>query len=117
MMIPPTPGSLADAAHVHDPVRTTSPGAVWLVAVAARAAQVDQQLAEGHRRDNLLTLHAHYAVEDQHHDLCKVAADLRVPLCHRAAEADHGFAAQVALFRVARRLLDDLTALEPTRAA
>jgi hypothetical protein len=40
-----------------------------------------------------------------------------VPLCHRAAEAGHGFAAQVALFRVARRLLDDLTALEPTRAA
>ena len=104
-------------ATVHDPVRTTSPGAVWLVAIAARAAQVALELAEGHRRGNLLTLHAQYAIEDLHHDLCKVAADLRVPLCHRAAEAGHGFAAQVALFRVARILLDELTALEPTSAA
>ena len=116
-MFPPTPGGLAEAALVHDPVSTTSPGAAWLVAIAARAAQVEQQLAEGHRRDNLLTLHAHYAIEDPHHDLRKVAADLRMPLCHRATDTGHGFAAQVALFRVARRLLDELTAVEPKSAA
>jgi hypothetical protein len=73
VMFPPTPGRLAEALLVHDPVSTTSSGAAWL-ATAGRAAQIEQQLAEG-----------------------------------------HAFAAQVALFRVARNLLDELTAVESTQ--
>ena len=116
-MFPPTPESLADAADVRHPVGSTSPGAAWLMATATRAAQVEQQVAEGHRRDALVTLHAHYAIEDPHHDLRRVAADLRVPLCHRAGAQGPGFAVEVALFRVARSLLDRLTAVELTGAS
>jgi hypothetical protein len=110
-MFTPTPDRLADVARVRHPMRHSSPGAAWLMAAGARAAEVHQQLAEGHNRDTLLTLHAHYAVEDPHFDPCKVAADLRVPLCHRARATGQRFAAEVALFRVARSLLDELTTL------
>jgi hypothetical protein len=112
-MFPPTPNQLADVAHVHHPLHDTSPGAAWLMVTAARAAEVQQRLAERHDRDPLLTLHAHYAVEDPHFDSCKVAADLHVPLCHRARATGQRFAAEVALFRVARSLLDKLTGIEP----
>jgi hypothetical protein len=115
-MFPPTPAHLADVAHVGHPVRDTSPGAAWLTATAARAAEVQQQVTEGHSRDTLVTLYAHYAVEDPHFDPCKVAADLHVPLCHRAQTTGQQFAASVALFRLARSLLDKLTALEPVAA-
>jgi hypothetical protein len=111
MMFPPTPDRLADAADVRRPIGDSSPGAAWLMATAAHAAEVQQQLAEGHKRDTLLTLHAHYAIEDSRYDPCKVAADLGVRLCHRAHTTGHRFAAEVALFRVARGLLDNLTAL------
>jgi hypothetical protein len=116
MMFPPTPDRLADVARVNPPIHDSSPGAAWLLATAARAAEVQQQLAEGHDRDTLVTLHAHYAVEDVHFDPCKVAADLQVPLCHRARATGQQFAASVSLFRVARSLLDKLTALEPVAA-
>jgi hypothetical protein len=116
-MFPPTPDSLADVADVHHPIAPASPGAAWLMATAARAAQVEQQVAQGHRREALVTLHAHYSIEDPHHDLRRVAADLGVPLCRRACAQDHGFAVQVALFRVARSLLDKLTAIDLTAAA
>jgi hypothetical protein len=116
-MFPPTPDQLATAAHVNGPTGITSPGAAWLMAIAARAAEVQQQLAEGHRRDALVTLHAHYAIEDPRHDLDEVAADLDLPLCHHARDRGHGFAVEVALFRAARSLLDKLTALDVARAA
>ena len=112
-MFPPTADRLADAAKVHQPIHDTSPGAAWLMATAARAAEVQQQLAEGHNRATLVTLHAHYAVEDPSFDPCMVAADLHVPLYHRARASGQQFAASVALFRVARGLLDRLTAPEP----
>ena len=111
MMFPPTADHLAGAARVHQPVHDTSPGAAWLLVTAARAAEVQQQVAEGHDRDTIVTLLAHYAVEDQSFDPCVVAADLHVPLCHRARTSGQQFAASVALFRVARGLLDRLTAL------
>jgi hypothetical protein len=101
---------------VHQPMADTSPGSAWLVATAARAAEVQQMLAEGHNRDTLLTLHAHYAIEDPRFDPCKVAADLHLTLCHRAHATSHGFAAEVALFRIARSLLNKLTAPEPVAA-
>jgi hypothetical protein len=113
MMFPPTADRLADAAKVHQPIHDTSPGAAWLVATAARAAEVQQQLAEGHNRATLVTLHAHYAVEDPSFDPRKVAADLHVPMYHRPRTSGQEFAASVALFRVARGLLDRLTAHEP----
>jgi hypothetical protein len=112
MMFPPTPTRLADVADVHQPIHDTSPGAAWLLATAARAAEVQQQLAEGHERGTLVTLHAHYAVEDRRFDPCKVAADLHVPLCRRARATGNQFAASVALFRVARTMLDELTNVE-----
>jgi hypothetical protein len=115
-MFPPTPERLADVADVHRPNADTSPGAAWLVATATRAAEVQQLLAERHNRDTLLTLQAHYAVEDPHFDPCKVAADLHVPVRNRARATGQRFAAEVALFRVARSLLDRLTGLEPTGA-
>jgi hypothetical protein len=116
-MFPPTPDQLATDAHVHGPTGISSPGAAWLVATAARAAEVQQQLAEGHRRDALLTLHAHYAIEDPRHDLDDVAADLDLPLCHHAHERGRRFAVEVALFRVARSLLDKMTTADIARAA
>jgi hypothetical protein len=116
MMFPPTPDRLADAARVDQPIHDTSPGAAWLLATAARAAEVQQQVAEGHNRDTVVTLHAHYAVEDQSFDPCRVAADLHLPLCHRARASGQQFAASVALFRVARGLIDRLTALDPVAA-
>ena len=112
-MFPPSPDRLADEANVQRPISDTSPGAAWLVATAARAAAVQQQLAERHNRDTILTLHAHYAIEDPHFDPRKVAADLHVPLCHGARTTGQRFAAEVALFRVARILLDELTTCEP----
>jgi hypothetical protein len=114
MMFPPTPDRLAEAADVRRPVGDTSPGAAWLMATAARAAEVQQQLAEGHTRETLLTLHAHYAIEDPHLNPCRVVADLGLRLCHRAHATSDRFAAEVALFRVARSLLDNLTTLERT---
>jgi hypothetical protein len=111
-MFPPTPDCLADVAAVHHPIDTGSSGADWLMGTAARAAEVQQQLAEGRNRDELLTLYAHYAVEDAHFDPCEVAADLDLALCHRAHETGQRFATEVALFRVARSLLDNLTTLE-----
>jgi hypothetical protein len=108
-MFPPTPDHLAEVAHVRPPLGDGSPGAAWLLATAARAAEVQQQMAEGHTRETLLTLHAHYAIEDPRFNPRKVTADLGVPLCHRARATGHGFAAEVALFRVARSLLDHLT--------
>jgi hypothetical protein len=116
-MFPPTPDQLATDAHVQGPTGVSSPGAAWLVATAARAAEVHQQLAEGHSRDALLTLHAHYAIEDPRHDLDEVAADLDLPLCHHAHERGNGFAVEVALFRAARSLLDTLTGVDMVRAA
>ncbi len=38
-----------------------------------------------------------------------MAADLELALCHRARDNGGAFAAEVALFRVARSLLDTLT--------
>jgi hypothetical protein len=108
-MFPPTPERLADLADVRRPLGDASPGAAWLLATAARAAEIQQQLAEHHDRDTLLTLYAHYAIEDAHFDPCTVAADLHLRLCHRAQAAGHRFAAEVALFRVARALLARLT--------
>jgi hypothetical protein len=116
MMFPPTPDRLADVAQVHNPIDTSSPGAAWLMAAAARAAEVQQQVAEGRNRDELLTLHAHYSIEDPHFDPREVAADLDVPLCQRAHTTGECFAAEVALFRVARSLLDNLTTLAPVGA-
>jgi hypothetical protein len=116
MMFPPTADDLAGAARVRQPVHDTSTGAAWLLATAARAAEVQQQVAEGHDRHTVVTLQAHYAVEDQSFDPCRVAADLHVPLCHRARTSGQEFAASIALFRVARGLLDRLTALEAVAA-
>jgi hypothetical protein len=116
-MFPPTPDQLATEAHLHGPTGVTSPGAAWLMATAARAAEVQQQVAEGHRREALVTLHAHYAIEDPRHDLDAVAADLELRLCHHAREQGHGLAVEVALFRVARSLLDKLTAVDIVQAA
>jgi hypothetical protein len=76
-MFPPTPTELADVVHVDHPIGDTSPGAAWLLATAARAAGVQQQIVRGHDRDTLVTLHAHYAVEDPQFDPCKVAAEVR----------------------------------------
>ena len=115
-MFPPTPNHLATEAHVDQPTGVASPGASWLMATAARAAEVQQQLAEGRCRDALLNLHAHYAIEDPRHDLDEVAADLDVPLCPGARQNGHDFAAEVALFRVARSLLDKLTAVDVVAA-
>jgi hypothetical protein len=36
---------------VHHPIGDISPGAAWLKATAARAAEVQRQLAEDHNRD------------------------------------------------------------------
>jgi hypothetical protein len=110
-MFPPTLDTLVDIAGVHHPSREASPGGAWLMDTAARAAQIEQQLAEGHRHAALVTLHAHYAIEDARHDPRKVAADLRVPLCRQRREQGCGFAAEVALFGVARVLLDRLTTI------
>lgn len=115
-MFPPTPDQLATEAHVDHPAGVTSPGASWLIATAARAAEIQQQVAEGQRRDALLTLHAHYAIEDPHHDLDEVATDLEVQVCPCARQKGHGFAAEVALFRVARSLLDKLTTVDVVAA-
>lgn len=115
-MFPPTPEQLATEAHVDQPTGLGSPGSAWLMATAARAAEIQQQLAEGECRDALLTLHAHYAVEDPRHDLDEVAADLGVPLCRGAQRAGYGFAVEVALFRVARSLLDKMTAVDSVAA-
>jgi hypothetical protein len=41
---------------VHDPIGDVSPGAAWLKATAARAAEVQRLLAEGHNRDTLQKL-------------------------------------------------------------
>lgn len=111
-MFPPTPVRLADVAGVQHPEDDTSPGAAWLRATAARAAQVQQQLAERNDRDAVLRLHAHYAVEDPHFDPLPVAADLRVPVDLRGRTPSTRFAAEVALFDVARNLLDRLTLLD-----
>jgi hypothetical protein len=108
-MFPPTPVRLADVAGVQHPVSDTSPGAAWLLTTAARAAEVHQQLAERHDRETLLSLHAHYAVEDLHFDPRRVAADLHVPVGRGSRTTGQRFAAEVALFRVARTLLDRLT--------
>jgi hypothetical protein len=108
-MFPPTPHQLADVARVGHPIGDASPGAAWLMATAARGAEVQQQVAQHQNRDTLLTLHAHYAIEDRRFDPCKVAADLHISLRHRAQATGQRFAAEVALFRVARRLLDELT--------
>ena len=101
---------------VHHPIGDISPGAAWLKATAARADEVQRLLAEGHHRDTLLRLHAHYVTEDRRFDPCKVAADLHVRLCHRARDTGQRFAAEVALFRLARTLLDKLTTPEPIGA-
>jgi hypothetical protein len=111
-MLPPTSNRIVDVAQGHDPIDTTSPGAAWLMATGARAPQVQQQLAEGGDRHELVALHAHYAIEDRHFDPCEVVADLDVPLCCHAHVSGERFAAEVALFRVARSLLDNLTAPE-----
>jgi hypothetical protein len=108
-MFPPTPHHLANVAQVGHPIGDASPGAAWLMATAARGAEVQQQVAQHQNRDTLLTLHAHYAIEDRRFDPCKVAADLHISLRHRAQATGQRFAAEVALFRVARRLLDELT--------
>jgi len=110
LQTPDHPASLAD---IHHPVGDTSPGAAWLLATASRVAEVQQGVAERQSREPLLTLHAHYAVEGFHLDPRRVAADLQVPLRHRAHADGQGFAAEVELFRVARRLLDKLTSFEP----
>lgn len=104
-----TPDRLASLADLHHPVGDTSPGAAWLLATASRVAEVHQGVAERHSRERLLTLHAHYAVEEPYLDPCRVAADLQVPLRHRAHADGQHFTAEVELFRVARRLLDKLT--------
>lgn len=115
-MFPPTPDQLAAEARVDHPTGVTSPGASWLIATAARAAEIQQQVAEGQRRDTLLTLYAHYAIEDPRHDLDEVAADLEVQVCPSAQQKGHGFAAEVAMFRVARSLLDKLTTVDVVAA-
>jgi hypothetical protein len=108
-MFPPTPHDLAEVAQVGRPSGDASPGAAWLMATAARGAEVQQQVAQHHNRDTLLTLHAHYSIEDRRFDPCQVAADLHIAQPHRAQATARRSAAEVALFRVARRLLDELT--------
>lgn len=90
-MFPPTPHQLADVARVGHPIGDASPGAAWLMATAARGAEVQQQVAQHHNRDTLLTLHAHYAIEDRRFDPCKVAADLHISLHHRAQATGQRF--------------------------
>ena len=100
---------------LYHPFADDSPGGAWLVATAAHAAQIGQQEAEGGDRATLVELHAHLAVESLPASaVAQVAADLHIPLCSSARVFGFEFAAQVALHRVARSLLDSLTRANET---
>jgi hypothetical protein len=115
-MFPPT-DRYVHVARLHHSIGDAPPGVDWLMATAARAAEVQQQLAEGGpNRDALVTLHAHHAVEDPRYDPGEVVADLDVSVCDLARTCGRRFAAEVALFRIARSLLDELTSPEPAGA-
>ena len=108
-----TPTQLTDFSDVHEP---RWHGLAWLLAVAQRRQMINEQLAgvddetRRHCRQALVTEHAHAAVEDPRFDHWRVASGLRVATCRTAAEArGQTFAIEVALFRVARTLLDRLT--------
>lgn len=109
-----TPAQLTDSSDVHEP---RWHGLAWLLAVAERRQMIDDQLAgldeetRRHHREALVTEHAHAAVEDRRFDHRRVASGLHgISTCRRAAdERGDSFALEVALFRVARALLDRLT--------
>lgn len=109
-----TPVQLTDVSDVHDPRWHVL---AWLLAVAQRRHMIDHQLAgvddetRRHRREALMTEHAHAAVEDPRFDHGRVASGLHgIATCRTAAEArGESFALEVALFRVALTLLDRLT--------
>jgi hypothetical protein len=74
----------------------------WRLAAAGVAA--------GTTREHIVWLHAHHAVEDPGHDTLRVAADLSVRV--RRSHIDKHetqFAAEAALFPVARALLERLS--------
>ena len=109
-----TPAQLTDFSDVHQP---RWHGLAWLLAVAQRRQMINEQLAgvdDETRRDCrqvLVTEHAHASVEDPRFDHWRVASGLHVvATCRAAAEArGQTFAIEMALFRVARTLLDRLT--------
>jgi hypothetical protein len=72
-------------------------------------------LATGEARANVVRLCAHHAVEDPAYDVRRVAADLRVHVrrTHKN-KSETQFAAEAALYPVARTLLDRIT--EPVAA-
>jgi hypothetical protein len=102
--------TLAELARVWEPLGNDSPGARWLRATAARAARVSSLAAAGKTRENVVRLHAHHAVEDLGHDTLRVASDLNVRVRRsRINQHETRFAAEVALFPVARLLLERLS--------
>jgi hypothetical protein len=102
--------TLAELAGVRKPIGKDSPGARWLQATAARAERVSSLVAAGKTREHIVWLHAHHAVEDPGHDTLRVAADLsvRVRMSH-IDKHETQFAAEAALFPVARALLERLS--------
>jgi hypothetical protein len=102
--------TLAELAGVRAPLGNDSPGARWLQATAARAARVSSLVAAGKTRENVVWLHAHHAVEDLGHDTLRVASDLSVRVRRSHINKHEArFAAEVALFPVARALLERLS--------
>lgn len=109
-ILQPTP-VLALLAGVDEPGIGT-PGAKWLQACAARAHEVATMLATtGEARSQAVRLCAHFAVEDPAYDVRRVAADLRVHVrrTHKNKNETQ-FAAEAALYPVARTLLDRISA-------
>jgi hypothetical protein len=101
--------ALAELAGVCEPIGNDSPGARWLQATAARAERVSSLVDAGKTRANVVRLHAHHAVEDLGHDMLRVAADLRVRVRGtHIHKQETRFAAEAALFPVARTLLERL---------
>jgi hypothetical protein len=109
-----TPAQFTDFSDVHDPRWHVL---AWLLAVAQRRQIIDGQLevvddeTRPHRREALVTEHAHAAVEDPRFDHWRVVSGLHnIATCRTAVETrGEAFAVELALFRVARSLLDRLT--------
>jgi hypothetical protein len=102
--------TLAELAGVREPLGNDTPGARWLQATAARAERVSSLVAAGKTREHVVWLHAHHAVEDPGHDTRRVAADLRVRVrSSHINKHETRFAAEAALFPVARALLERLS--------